>query len=1570
MRKRNLCKKVTATILAAALTMTSALTGMMSEPLQVSAASSYENANLLVNPDFEDSKAFSPAGGSHVGNWFSWQSSSKATGDAQSGNGFVKFTGGDSALEQDLEGSSLIPGMTYIYTVWAKLSGTTTQEHIIGVKNYGGAEVKQQITSTDWEKYEIEFVYLSGNPRVYGYVGTHAGVDMYIDNASVVAKSDVESVSIKNGEMTVKFADFYTGIPTADDLSANYTIAQGGNTENLVWTDAQWDASTKTAVLKFAKIPAIAVEQLVKVNLTYGGVAIVLDFTVAANGEAVVVAELVSVDAENGRLTAVLDKAPTVNPVVDDFTFEYKIGDGIYKALSADNFAYSAADKTVTAEFGKMRGSEAQEVTVKVTYQGVSKEDSFALELSDANTYYVDSTGGSDSNDGLSPEKAFASIDKLNTITFLPGDEILFKKGETFVGCFKPQGSGTEASPITISSYGDGDKRPVLQPGEDWQVSHIMSADTTHPGAGGTTESPYVNYVIQFCNVEFWEVSDLELYDPTPQVKNDFTATYCSGITIQAEDIGTLEHIYVDNMIIHGFHGPGTNIGKTSGGITMNVITNKEWDRSRSVPTQINDIRITNCEIYDVGRSGINFLTPWAYRSEGKWAGSYGTGRASYEWIPYEDFYLGNNYIHDIDGDGCIVDNCANAVVENNLITRCVTRLHSSAKMAVGLFNWNSDDTYFQFNEVYDIQIGGTEAYNDGQGIEIDALNDRTWVQYNYVHDNRGGFMMFCTIGNAIRGYDYVVRYNISQNDYAHPRQGIFDVYADCYNGQIYNNTLYLTERALKNDQIFLFATAQSSGQNALKLYNNIFYYDGAEPKAANQFGNNALDWQSNIFYGFTNLPEDDNPNAPNLSIDPMLVDPGKGGTGTWENGVLTYGNVDCYKLLENSPAINAGVPLADNGGRDYFGNKVTGIPDIGAYESGSIVLKLLSMNADVVVSEEEGTITLTDNAKVTAKTLLESLVHEEGVSVEVKRGDIVLEGGIRLAAGDSVTGSYNGQTVTYTVEIIEGEVAEYQVIPPEYTNATAGSQETSQSSDHATNAVDGNTGTIWHTSWGGAAASDKYLTLEIKDGNEYTISGYEYTPRQDGAGSGAANGVITGYEIYASDDNQSWEKIAEGTWAQDKTVKVVHFAETIAAKYVKLLAVTSVGGFASAAEVRLIGEKVDTDLPTTPVVSVGKVTDSSVEIKWTTSEDASGISEYVLLKDGKEFATFDPDVTSYEVKNLKSGATHTFAVYAVDGVGKKSEEAAVSATVDGEAEAAVERLYGAGRYETGYAVADALKEALGVDKFEAVVVATGKNFADALAGSYLAVENNAPILLTNGKDDNVAQLHAYIKANVAEGGKVYILGGDGAVSTSVDTIKGYDVVRLFGDSRYDTNLAILNEAGVTGDSIIVATGKTFADSLSASAAKLPILLVKPNAALNDAQKEILTGRKNIYIVGGDGAVSTAYEAELKAFGEVTRVFGESRYDTSVEVAKIFCKDVDMAVVASGKNFPDGLCGGPFAAALNAPLVLTKDGGAGAAASYVAEKVIAAGYVLGGDGALADTTVVEVFGLSGADEIK
>ena len=53
------------------------------------------------------------------------------------------------------------------------------------------------------------------------------------------------------------------------------------------------------------------------------------------------------------------------------------------------------------------------------------------------------------------------------------------------------------------------------------------------------------------------------------------------------------------------------------------------------------------------------------------------------------------------------------------------------------------------------------------------------------------------------------------------------------------------------------------------------------------------------------------------------------------------------------------------------------------------------------------------------------------------------------------------------------------------------------------------------------------------------------------------------------------------------------------------------------------------------------------------------------------------------------------------------------------------------------------------------------------------------------------------------------------------------------------------------------------------------------------------------------------------------------------------------------------------AAASNAPLILTKDGGTAQAETYVTEEQIESGFVLGRTGVLADETVVNIFhGLS------
>ena len=43
-------------------------------------------------------------------------------------------------------------------------------------------------------------------------------------------------------------------------------------------------------------------------------------------------------------------------------------------------------------------------------------------------TYYVDSKGGSDSNDGTSESKAFKTLDKVNGLNLEPGDTVLLKR--------------------------------------------------------------------------------------------------------------------------------------------------------------------------------------------------------------------------------------------------------------------------------------------------------------------------------------------------------------------------------------------------------------------------------------------------------------------------------------------------------------------------------------------------------------------------------------------------------------------------------------------------------------------------------------------------------------------------------------------------------------------------------------------------------------------------------------------------------------------------------------------------------------------------------------------------------------------------------------------------------------------------------------------------------------------------------------------------------------------------------------------------------------------------------------
>ena len=293
-------------------------------------------------------------------------------------------------------------------------------------------------------------------------------------------------------------------------------------------------------------------------------------------------------------------------------------------------------------------------------------------------------------------------------------------------------------------------------------------------------------------------------------------------------------------------------------------------------------------------------------------------------------------------------------------------------------------------------------------------------------------------------------------------------------------------------------------------------------------------------------------------------------------------------------------------------------------------------------------------------------------------------------------------------------------------------------------------------------------------------------------------------------------------------------------------------------------------------------------------------------------------------------------------------------------------RFAGDTRYETALKTADALKKSLNVDKFSDIIVADGNNYPDALAGSYLAKVKKAPLVLVDRSVASEKMIGEYIEKNLSDKGTVYLLGGSDVMTERFEkSLKDVDVKRLAGDTRYETNLEILNEAKASKEDLLACTGEGFADSLSASAVGKPILLVD-NRGLTKAQKTYMdkANVQDIYLIGGADVVSDKVGKELKSYdkdSKTERIAGDNRYKTSVAVAKAFFPDkCDTAVLAYGMKFPDGLAGGPLAISMGSPLLLVEDTAYADAKAYGSSVGISRLAVLGGTDVISDATAKRI----------
>ena len=357
----------------------------------------------------------------------------------------------------------------------------------------------------------------------------------------------------------------------------------------------------------------------------------------------------------------------------------------------------------------------AQTADLEVTFESNLPETKPVYPLSEGRRFYV-SSNGNDENSGLAEDQALKTIEAVNNLNLLPGDSVLFRKGDKFNGEIRFKNlRGIDNNPITFASYGQANEKPIIE-----------SSSTA----------------ILFEKSDNIVIRDLKVSLNGVKWSKDNTDAI-TGIHFSYNYVGIerYKNVYIcDNTIV------GNGDDKNIMGITIDGI---ESTVASSPSEVLTTCYVTGNEVSYIGRSGIH---------SGGWLPNEKVNQNQTKLDYFKDFHFDNNYVHHIGYMGIYIVACTNSTINRNLIHD--TGILDEANLLegeCGIMALGTDNCQIMFNECYNIFDHGTGW--DAMGIDIDWNTNNVLVQYNYLHDCQGS-----GIGTMANQNSYILNNRIENN--------------------------------------------------------------------------------------------------------------------------------------------------------------------------------------------------------------------------------------------------------------------------------------------------------------------------------------------------------------------------------------------------------------------------------------------------------------------------------------------------------------------------------------------------------------------------------------------------------------------------------------------------------------------------------------------------------------------------------------------------------------------------------------------------------------------------------------